>query len=157
MSNSPLVCYTKLSPFCSPRTAKIDTVTIHCMAGNGSIEGCGELFTNAATKASSNYGIGSDGRIGLYVPEDVLSGKSGCDFIGIMLEFNKRVYLDGDGKVDEEKATVIRDVIKKIIVDCVCLGSVENTVNQKLYGLKSQVTWKTLNTSVLLDQEKDKE
>ena len=35
MSNSPLVVYTKLSPNHSgKRTKKIDTITIHCMAGN---------------------------------------------------------------------------------------------------------------------------
>ena len=48
---------------------KIDTVTIHCMAGDLSVEGCGRLFQDPARRASSNYGIGSDGRIGLYVEE----------------------------------------------------------------------------------------
>ena len=39
MSNSPLVVYTKLSPNHSgKRTKKIDTITIHCMAGNCSVE-----------------------------------------------------------------------------------------------------------------------
>ena len=70
MSNSGLICYTKLSPNCGERTHKIDTVSIHCMAGNGSIETCGNLFSNPSYGASSNYGIGSDGRIALYVPED---------------------------------------------------------------------------------------
>ena len=37
------------------------------MAGNGSIEGCGQVFQT--TRASSHYGIGSDGRIGQYVLE----------------------------------------------------------------------------------------
>lgn len=38
MSNSPLVSYTKLSPNHSgKRTKKIDTITIHCMAGNLSV------------------------------------------------------------------------------------------------------------------------
>ncbi|CAN4000279.1 RNA polymerase sigma factor, partial [Dysosmobacter welbionis] len=39
------------------------------MAGNLSVERCGELFQNKERQASSNYGIGSDGRIGLYVDE----------------------------------------------------------------------------------------
>ncbi len=47
----------------------IDTISIHCMAGNGSVETCGALFADPARKASSNYGIGSDGRIALYVDE----------------------------------------------------------------------------------------
>ena len=42
MSNSSLVVYTKLSPNHSgKRTKKIDTITIHCMAGNCSVETCG--------------------------------------------------------------------------------------------------------------------
>ena len=58
MSNSPLVVYTKLSPNHSgKRTKKIDTITIHCMAGNCSVETCGNLFANSARQASSNYGI----------------------------------------------------------------------------------------------------
>ena len=70
MSNSPLVVYTKLSPNHSgKRTKKIDTITIHCMAGNCSVEPCGNLFANSARQASSNYGIGTDGRIALYVDE----------------------------------------------------------------------------------------
>lgn len=39
------------------------------MAGNLSVESCGNVFASAARKASSNYGVGSDGRIGLYVAE----------------------------------------------------------------------------------------
>jgi len=39
------------------------------MAGNLTIESCGNIFANPSRKASSNYGIGSDGRIGLYVNE----------------------------------------------------------------------------------------
>ena len=70
MSNSALICYTKLSPNHSGnRTHAIDTISIHCMAGNLSVESCGALFANSSRQASSNYGIGSDGRIALYVPE----------------------------------------------------------------------------------------
>lgn len=70
MSNSSLVCHTHISPHrTSPRKNKIDTITIHCMAGDMSIEGCGDLFAKPSKKASSNYGIGSDGRIAMYVEE----------------------------------------------------------------------------------------
>ena len=70
VSNSPLVTYTKLSPNHSGRRNHvIDTISIHCMAGNASVETCGTLFTDLSRKASSNYGIGSDGRIALYVDE----------------------------------------------------------------------------------------
>lgn len=71
MSSSPLVSYTALSPNNSGRrTHAIDTITIHHMAGNLSVESCGAVFAPRSRKASSNYGIGSDGRIGLYVDED---------------------------------------------------------------------------------------
>lgn len=70
MSNSPLVVYTKLSPNHSgKRKHVIDTVSIHCMAGNATVETCGAIFASPARKASSNYGIGTDGRIALYVDE----------------------------------------------------------------------------------------
>lgn len=70
MSNSALVSYTKLSPNHSgKRTHVIDTISIHCMAGNLSVETCGALFAQSSRQASSNYGIGSDGRIALYVDE----------------------------------------------------------------------------------------
>ena len=70
MSNSALISYTKLSPNHSgKRTKKIDTITIHCMAGQLSVESCGALFAQSSRRASSNYGIGNDGRIALYVDE----------------------------------------------------------------------------------------
>ena len=70
MSNSSLVNYTAISPFkTSPRKRTIDAVIVHCMAGNFSVETCGNIFQRANRNASSNYGIGSDGRIGMYVEE----------------------------------------------------------------------------------------
>lgn len=70
MSNSHLVVYTKISPNSNnPRNHKIDKITIHHMAGNLSIESCGAGFADPKRQASSNYGIGTDGRIGMYVEE----------------------------------------------------------------------------------------
>ena len=70
MSNSSLVSYTNLSPNHSGRrNHAIDTISVHCMAGNLTVEACGALFASPSRRASSNYGIGSDGRIGLYVDE----------------------------------------------------------------------------------------
>lgn len=71
MSNSGLVSYTKISPNkTSPRNRAIDTITIHCMAGNMSLETCGNLFSQASRQASSNYGIDSNGNVALYVDEN---------------------------------------------------------------------------------------
>lgn len=70
MSNSPLVSYTKISlNKSSPRNHKIDTVTIHCVVGQCSVETLGNVFALASRQASSNYGVGVDGRIGMYVEE----------------------------------------------------------------------------------------
>ena len=80
MGNSPLVSYTKISPnSTNPRNQKIDRITIHHMAGNLSIESCGAGFADPAREASSNYGIGTDGRIGMYVEEKNRSWCSGGD------------------------------------------------------------------------------
>ncbi len=80
MSNSPLVKYTKLSPNCTkPRNHAIDTITIHCMAGNLTVESCGEIFAPTSRQASSNYGIGTDGRVALYVDE---ANRSWCTSSG---------------------------------------------------------------------------
>lgn len=76
MSNSYLVGYTKLSPNNSgTRTHTIDTVSVHCVVGQCSVETLGSLFAQSSRQASSNYGIGYDGRVGLYVDE---SKRSWC-------------------------------------------------------------------------------
>lgn len=69
-TNSPLVSYTKISPNkTSPRNHKIDTITIHCVVGQCSVQSLGEVFAPTSRQASSNYGIGYDGKIGMYVEE----------------------------------------------------------------------------------------
>ena len=73
-TNSSLVNYKKISPNRNTRknstynpSGTITKITIHHMAGNLSVETCGNVFQGRA--ASANYGIGSDGRVGLYVEE----------------------------------------------------------------------------------------
>ena len=69
-TNSPLVDYVKISPnSTNPRNQPISVITIHHMAGNLSVEACGNVFSTTDRQASSNYGIGSDGRVGMYVEE----------------------------------------------------------------------------------------
>lgn len=68
---SSLVNYVKTSPNSyGNRNHAIDTITPHCVVGQLSVETLGELFAKPSYQASSNYGIGSDGRVGLYVPEN---------------------------------------------------------------------------------------
>lgn len=67
MSNSSLVTYTKISPMKThPRSNGIKKITIHHMAGNLSVQECGEVFQTR--EASANYGINGK-EIGLYVDE----------------------------------------------------------------------------------------
>jgi len=48
----------------------IEMITIHHMSGILSAEECGRIFQDASRQASSHYGIGNDGKIGLYVDEE---------------------------------------------------------------------------------------
>jgi len=68
--NSKLVDYTELSPNNSGlRLQPIDRISPHCVVGQCTAEALGAWFAKTSTKASSNYGIDKDGRIGLYVEE----------------------------------------------------------------------------------------
>lgn len=68
--NSPLTEYVYLSPNADfPRENVIRKVTIHHMAGDLTLEGLGESFAQQDRRASSNYAIDSQGRVGLYVEE----------------------------------------------------------------------------------------
>lgn len=69
-TNSKLVEYTKLSPNHSgQRTHSIDRITPHCVVGQCSIQTLGEIFAPSSRQASCQYGIGADGRVGMYVEE----------------------------------------------------------------------------------------
>lgn len=70
---SSLAYKTIVSPNKNKRNHKIDTITIHCMSGNMTAESCGNYFAKSSTKASSNYGVDSSGRIACYVPEEYRS------------------------------------------------------------------------------------
>ena len=73
-TNSSLVSYTKLSPNNSgTRTHSIDRITPHCVVGQCSVETLGNIFLPKSKQASSNYGIGADGRVGMYVEEKTRS------------------------------------------------------------------------------------
>lgn len=88
-TNSPLVTYTKYSPNHSgQRTHAIDRITPHCVVGQLSVESLGEIFANEERFASSNYGIGTDGRVALYVDEA------------------KRSWCSSDAKNDQRAVTI---------------------------------------------------
>lgn len=79
-TNSSLVNYTQLSPNNSgTRNHSIDRITPHCVVGQLSVEIMGGMFAQRSYQASSNYGIGSDARVGMFVPE---SQRSWCSSSG---------------------------------------------------------------------------
>lgn len=70
MSNSSLAeKFIKATHFSKGRSGrKIETITIHHMAGVLTCEQCGRIF-QGNRQASAHYGVGSDGRIAQYVDE----------------------------------------------------------------------------------------
>ena len=79
-TNSSLVDYTYISPnkgnwnkeqqkYIPSRNHGIDRITIHCVVGQATVETLGRIFARPSKQASSNYGIGLDGRVGMYVEE----------------------------------------------------------------------------------------
>lgn len=80
-TNSKMVSYTKLSPNHSgKRTHSIDRITPHCVVGQCSVETLGSIFAPTSRQASCNYGIGADGRVGMYVEEKNRSWCSSSNF-----------------------------------------------------------------------------
>lgn len=69
MSNSNLVTYTKLSPNYTSGRVNYTRITPHCVVGQLTVESIGSIFAPRSRSASSNYGIGKDGRVGQYVDE----------------------------------------------------------------------------------------
>ena len=76
-TNSSLVSYTQISPNKTPnRSHAIDTITIHCVVGQCTVQRLGDIFAPTSRQASSNYGVGYDGKIGMYVEEKDRSWRS---------------------------------------------------------------------------------
>ena len=73
-------------------------------------------FAEAGYSAAVN-----DPYSGCFVPNAVMNGTCGTDFIGIMLEVNRRAYCDEAGEPVPEKLAAVREVVQRIIVDCVDL------------------------------------
>ena len=69
MSNSSLISYTRLSPNHTKGRVNYTRITPHCVVGQLTVESIGNIFAPRSRSASSNYGIGKDGRIALYVDE----------------------------------------------------------------------------------------
>ena len=59
------------------RRTKITNVCWHHMAGVLTAQQCGNIFARAGRNGSAHYGIGSDGKIGLYVGESCVAWHAG--------------------------------------------------------------------------------
>ena len=134
-TNSPLATYKKLSPCNSgTRTHKIDRITPHCVVGQASVESLGTLFQNYSRQTSSNYGIGADGRIGLYVEE---KNRSWCSSSNANDQRAITIECASSTKAPYEMHTAVYNSLIKLCVD-ICkrngikkllwLGSKEKTL-----------------------------
>ena len=101
---SSIINCTVLSPNkTSPRWYEIDTITIHCVVGQTTAQALGEYFVNPQRRGSSNYGVGYDGSIGLYVPEaDRAWTSGGTDASG------NEIFVNGiSGSLNDHRAITI--------------------------------------------------
>lgn len=116
MSNSSLIDYTKISPNkTSPRNHVIDTITIHCVVGQCSVETLGNVFAPTSRQASSNYGIGFDGKIGMYVEEKDCSwctSSASNDNRAITIEVASDIY--EPYRVNEKAYVALIDLVTDI-------------------------------------------
>lgn len=117
MSYSKLASLVRLSPNCTkPRNHPIDTITVHHVAGDASVEDLGALFARESRQASSNYGIGSDGRIACFVEEEDRSWCSGSrenDHRAITIEV-ANCEGDPDWRVSDAAYTALLDLCEDI-------------------------------------------
>lgn len=116
-TNSPLVDYTQISPHRGNRNGHvIDTITIHCAAAQAAVETLGRLFQTK--QASANYGIGADGRVGMYVEEKDRSwctSNNANDARAVTIEVacdNRHPYAVKDA-VYKKLITLVADICKR--------------------------------------------
>lgn len=116
MSNSALADMVMISPNSSPRTAKIDTITIHHMATVSSAEACAASFLPTARNASANYCIGNDGDVALSVDESrrsYCSSNSDNDNRAITIEVSNSAR-GGDWPVSDAALNKLLDLCEDI-------------------------------------------
>lgn len=120
MSNSSLVNVTvpaHPNNYTVGRSGKnIEIITIHHMAGVLSAEECGKIFQNETRKASSHYGIGKDGEVGLYVDEEntaYTNGDFDSNSISVTIETSNSEVSD-NSPVSDEVLTVLIKLVADI-------------------------------------------
>ena len=126
-SNSSLVNYTKLSPNHSgERNHIIDTITIHCVVGQCSVETLGTIFAPTSRQASCNYGIGADGRIGMYCEE---KNRSWCS----SSPSNDHRAITIEVASDTGHPYAVRDIVYKSLINLLVDICQRNNIKQLLW------------------------
>ena len=137
-TNSPMVSYTKLSPNHSgQRTHSIDRITPHCVVGQCSVETLGNIFYPTSRQASCNYGIGPDGRVGMYVEEknrSWCSSSAANDQRAITIEYAS----------DSTEPYAFKDIVYRTLIK-LCVDICKRNGKTKLLWLGDKT--KTLNYS----------
>lgn len=130
MSNSPLVNYICYSPHYNKgridskgRKCKIAVITPHCVVGRASVESLGRTFSGKR-EVSANYGIGNDGRIGLYVDE---ANESFCS----SNRPNDKIAVTIECASDNYEPYAINDTVYNALVD-LCVDICERNGIDKL-------------------------
>lgn len=110
----------------SPRNHTIDSVAIHTMAGKLTVEQCGGIFADASYKASSNYGIDSEGNIAVYVDEDDRSwctSSSGVDNRAVTIEV---ACMDASATEPFEASASAYESLLQLLVDICQRNSIDS-------------------------------
>ncbi len=142
-TNSSLVSCTKLSPNHSgQRTHSIDRITPHCVVGQCSVETLGSIFLPTSRQASSNYGIGVDGRVGMYVEE---KNRSWCSSSGA----NDQRAVTIECASDTTEPYAFKDVVYNRLVE-LCTDICRRNGKTKLLWLGDKT--KTLNYTPASDE-----
>ena len=142
-TNSPLVSYTKLSPNHSgQRTHSIDRITPHCVVGQCSVETLGNIFLPTSRQASSNYGIGVDGQVGMYVEE---KNRSWCSSSAA----NDQRAVTIECASDNTEPYAFKDVVYKRLIE-LCTDICRRNGKTKLLWLGDRT--KTLNYTPKSDE-----
>lgn len=142
-TNSSLVSYTKLSPNHSgQRTRSIDRITPHCVVGQCSVETLGNIFLPTSKQASCNYGIGVDGRVGMYVEE---KNRSWCSSSNA----NDQRAVTIECASDTDEPYVFKDVVYQKLIE-LCIDICRRNGKTKLLWLGDKT--KTLNYTPKSDE-----
>ena len=142
-TNSSMVSYTKLSPNHSgQRTHSIDRITPHCVVGQCSVETLGNIFLPASRQASSNYGIGVDGRVGIYVEE---KNRSWCSSSNA----NDQRAVTIECASDTKSPYAFKDAVYQTLIK-LCVDICKRNGKKKLLWLGDKT--KTLNYSPKADE-----